>query len=376
MQDLGTVGGLCVLLVALQGCGRVVNDVDAHAGAGGVDATGGNAAGGVRIGPAGAGGEATSPAGSAGAAGAANAVVETTDPKGRLILNQQVDWLVVDESRLYWLTEPAGISGCMKEQCGETVLRYSPDATSFPAIGKDHVYWYAPTVSTSTGGAVSCPKTGCTDVPFALGAPYFRSAADGDFLYFQYANGIARCSYAGCGDEPQLVVQNETFRADQIKPIRFQGAYAYWLDASAVRRALKDGGSGPAQTLAVGPAKGVFDVSSRGVFWLDASERILSCPLTGCGDQSPTVVYANASPKGYLRADDLGVYWKEDDAVHFCAAEGCTTPQVLTTSNVIGFDIDDRFVYWNHTADAESPPLGTGIGTTIRRVLKPGASAP
>jgi hypothetical protein len=43
----------------------------------------------------------------------------------------------------------------------------------------------------------------------------------------------------------------------------------------------------------------------------------------------------------------------------------------LTSANVVSFDIDDRFVYWNHFADDESPPVGTGLGTTIRRVLKP-----
>ncbi len=340
--------GAIALLSCVQGCGgRSLSNGDASA-------AGSGGSTGVGVGAGGAA-EVAGAAGDAGAAGASG--VNTLE--GQLILPQQVDWLWVDAKRIYWLADPDKFGSCDKTDCSNTVLSYGP-TISFPAFAQDHVYWR----SQQQGAVLTCPTSGCTGQSSAVsGVPYsaLLLGAEGDYVYWSDSANLHRCLFSGCTPQPVVAasVPNDA-------GLVLSGSAVFWSSGNGLYTAPKDGSS-TIQPL-VSPQGVVTALAVVGplLYWMEDKTRILSCPINGCAGDEILLARLESDASYFLHADSTGLYWKQDNAVHFCALPGCTNQQTVTTQDVRSFAVDDQYVYWN-----QNDAIGTGFAMNIRRTAKP-----
>ena len=183
MNELGKWTA-AVLLFALPGCGRAVDDTASAAGANGSGVGGETASGGKTSHP--------SDEGASGADAGAGGSEEGIGPEGALILERQIDWLLIDGDRLYWLADPDRFERCLKNDCKHTMVSY-PNATEIPAVADGHVYMRPP------GAIFTCPSSG-RSAAIELVSPTINGSisAGGDSVYRSEGDTIQRCRFSGC----------------------------------------------------------------------------------------------------------------------------------------------------------------------------------
>jgi hypothetical protein len=318
--------------------------------------------------------------GAAGSAGTANAPVLVFEQHGAPLVNE----LLVDETRLYWQNQNFVFQGCLKTDCQNSLLTYSTtsDLNGTPniAVSAGNVFWLGE--PSHHGEIDTCPSSGCAGEPLRLiqdpnvdlnsglvgvdGSVYWRSTFD---LY--------RCAASGCQAAPELV----SLSAGKMPT--FAGGYAYWTsytDTSLlVQRAPKDG-SAPLSTVyetastPTAMAQLQFAVTSDTLYLVDANDRILSCPASGC-DTPNVVLDDGVAFKGYVQADASGVYWLEtaqtfgdsSTVLHFCATAGCASgSSTVAGPGVVAYALDADSVYWID----QVPQSWQGIGGEIHRIAK------
>jgi hypothetical protein len=201
-------------------------------------------------------------------------------------------------------------------------------------------------------------------------------AADVGDVYWSSALDLYRCAPTGCGAAPQIVAPEQAYDSQYVRPT-YSRDNAYWIgydpDASPVlssdtkntlRTAPKDGSALPTTVLTDSIAAIAADETN--VYWTNFSNHILRCPISGCTD-SPVVIDASDTPKGYVSLDDSGLYWQEDPtnsgAVHFCPLDDCSSEATLTPSGVQSFASDSQYLYWVEGTRSSG-------GTAIHRVPK------
>lgn len=358
--------GLGLLLLACGG--KSASEGDAHGGASGV--AGASASGSAGANSAAGGDEsAAGSAGSGDAAGAAGTIDEN-DPAGTPVLKRQIDWLIGDAERLYWLADPNVFQGCRKDDCAHTLIDY-PNNFSIPTLGNASLYWYG-----NNESVLACPKTGCVGAPTLVGGDGVEemrlvAGADGEYVYWVDQTQIRRCKELSCtsyADRHTIALSPTPAWTFELL---FQGADVFWSSTTGIYRAAKDG-SGEAQLVATAPSSSYpyIGVNAHGVYWIDQqTQRILSCPSSGCGDSPPTVVVSTTADKRWLTVDDSGLYWVElpDHEIHHCPLSDCSQPIAFTQGGISGpYTADARYVYW-----VQSGGNDVVLGHDIVRRLKP-----
>jgi hypothetical protein len=323
------------------------------------------------------------------------------DLSPKKVVDERVDKFWVDDTRLYWQVDMGGLRSCLLSDCGQSTITYgTPWGYSF-GIGAKDVYWLP------DGKPVlidTCPKTGCSGAPRTFlddpnGIPSALSG-DGDYLYWSSSFDIYRCPSAGCGATPELVAANHT-AVDYS--FTFQGDYVYWAaptdnsaagDAagaggataiSGILRTLKDG-AGPVEQIqlphgadseeSISPNS--FALDPKHAYWIDSSNRIQSCPLEGCANESPVEIFSSPGQKYSLRVDDTGLYWVEPapqiegacgegGALHYCAFANCASGEsVLPTDKAVGdYALSGPYLYWTEQSPDNCYPIN------IQRMAKP-----
>ncbi len=288
--------------------------------------------------------------------------------------------ILVDDTRLYWINGNGDLQGCLKDNCAHSVTNYanaiakgSDQWSPLVAVGGGYVYWFA-----SDNTLYSCPSTGCGNTPTKViqdssipALELVSVAADAGFVYWTSALDLYRCAPTGCGSAPELVAPVKT------DSVTYSGDNAYWVDndpndngvfssdsKNALRTAPKDGSTPPTTVLTDSVAWVAADETN--VYWTNFSNHVLRCPVSGCTD-SPTVVNADDTQKGYLELDGSGFYWQEDPlnsgAVHFCPLGDCSSETALTPTNVQSFAVDTQYLCWVEGT------VGSG-GVAIHRIAK------
>jgi hypothetical protein len=140
------------------------------------------------------------------------------------------------------------------------------------------------------------------------------------------------------------------------------GAFAYWADGSAVRRAPVDGSATPTVLATVGNREEIFGlaVDSTSVYFavgsLDSPGAIKTVPITG---GTPTVIATSTWPL-QVAVDGAYVYWT--NAAQVTRGPSCDTslmrvalgggvPEVLASGQMGAtyLALDANFVYWTNT---------------------------
>lgn len=313
---------------------------------------------------------------------------EPIDHTPRTILPESVYLFWVDDTRLYWIVfgEPT-LRSCLKNDCATTTTSYGSVWGYGVAIGRNDVFWGPIDSPTSI---VTCPKTGCVSAPRLLFQdPSYVAirviAADADYFYWSSAFDIYRCPSAGCAATPEVVAADETTDSD----FGFQGDSVFWRETtvdehggtlSAVVRAAPKDGSRPPRTV-LGPNEAPrlepgFALDATRIYWVDDTERVMTCPLQGCGGVPPTVLVTGDLRKSSLQVDGSGLFWLEasptdgfnSQALHYCAfADGASQlSSTVLEGPIPAYTMDDRYLYWGkRSADS-------GYPTSIRRSPKPG----
>ncbi len=274
---------------------------------------------------------------------------------GAIVLPDEVTAIWADESRLYWTTVESPVTSskfesCLKSDCARTITTYSSQQAIDVAIAGGHVYW---NVINNDETIFSCPSTGCDGPPTrVVQDPTLGSiSADGDYVYWASGLDIYRCLYTGCAATPEVVATQES---PKVK-LAFQGSDAFWSDdVASIRRVPKDGSRLPTTFTATQTFSIATDAAS--LYWIenDYADTVHSCPLTGCDANGGSALLATSPGRDdQLAVNASGVYWLDIDsavgqpAVHSCPLAGCGTGiQTLTSPGVIGFAVDDSYVYW------------------------------
>ncbi|HEY4106383.1 MAG TPA: hypothetical protein VGM44_20930 [Polyangiaceae bacterium] len=265
--------------------------------------------------------------------------------------NLLASFVASDGTRLYWLDIQGELQSCVEPACDGIVTYTRVGAylgIGFVAAG-GHIYW-----ADVDGSIYSCPSSGCAGAPTkvvddpTLAATVVPLSADGDYVYWPSARDLYRCFAAGCGPTPEVVAHGESG-----KPA-FAGTNAYWLatvdGVRAIRNAPKDG-SAPAQTFLSGNFTSIA-TTAEDIFWLDSSNHVLRCPLTGC--DTPALVDDSTGEKDALQFDELGLYWLEGyldmGEIHYCPFSGCSSgSELLAPTHVQSFAVDSTYLYWVET---------------------------
>jgi hypothetical protein len=97
------------------------------------------------------------------------------------------------------------------------------------------------------------------------------------------------------------------------------------------------GGAGDDGIVASGQAapKGLA-LDAKNVYWASSGDgTIVSCPLTGCGGEEPTVVVDNAPGVRGIAVDGMNVYWMSDpnagsmSSIKKCPLSGCPAQPIV-----------------------------------------------
>ena len=315
----------------------------------------------------------------------------SVDRSTRTVVDASVDEFWADDTRLYWQTHASSLQGCLQNDCSHTTVSYGTNGTYSFAIGDEDVYWVAAGVNETL--FYTCPKTGCSGSARTVlrdpnGVPQTLSA-DGDYFYWSSAFDIYRCPSAGCGATPEVVAANHTIGA----PLTFQDENAYWPiptssdsgDAGAAGSGAPSGvlyapkdGSAPVKVLSLREdsdssqspntnyySYNSFAFDSQRVYWIDASARILSCPLEGCPEPGTVELASSSANRFRLSVDSVGLYWFEmapsinvagvcgnGGALHFCAFDQCAAGESTVLANAVyEYALGGPYVYFTKQMD-------------------------
>jgi hypothetical protein len=299
----------------------------------------------------------------------------TVEPDPVLVTGQKFAGVLVDEQRLYWLTDQGGFQSCAKADCEHSRLTYSTTRTGPSAIAAagGHVYWatsYPPTI-------ISCPIAGCgskstlvVEDP-SLHAPIF---AYRDYVYWSSDFDIYRCPASGCAVTPEVVVT-----AALADSLVFDEALVYLIGETGILSAPIDGSETPTLVIALSDTPQALAVGRGYLYWA-TSRQVFRCMIASCDTSASLLVTTDAFLSGF-RVDSSAMYWLEGASVHSCPLPGCeqsvalTSPKVAdlyTSTQNLRFAIDEIYVYWLEMADQtpESPLPPKSWGKSIRRTAK------
>jgi hypothetical protein len=246
---------------------------------------------------------------------------------------------------------------CITSACQPVTLATLPAPVPI-AVSKTQVY----VASLDEGYVASLPLTGGTAVTLAPdeGSPR-HIAADSNFVYWcDESSGTVRRSTP---DGSTIV----TLASGQLTPwaLTVDATDVYWTNGFF----SSDAGTGPTVlSCALGGCGGVptvvysDTVSSRGiglvgasVLWAEPySDKIVTCPKTGCPASGPTAVAAGQSGATSIATDGVNLFWQDDGigSLMMCAASACTTPTMvasgISTTGAYGNAVaaDSARVYW------------------------------
>ncbi len=318
--------------------------------------------------------------------------------------HEMIDFWADDERIYFSDTYTFNLQSCVYDNCNATYVSYGSSTGPVNTTAND-VFFGAATEANSykTGlpsGILRCPKQGCGGAPenFIRTGSAAAPVTDASYFYWSSTFDIFRCRLTGCPEVPETVVRGQT----STGTIAVLGANLYWwavtnddtatsgqeshlysapIDGSAAAQQLTLTGPDPSGLIYAEPA---IAVSATGLYWIEAGQKIMTCPLEGCGDRAATALVSTDTPKQKLWVDDRGLYWLDSDGfsgyqnlitgkVLFWPLAGCAAgeaPRALTPNAVRKFVLDSQYVYWN-APDGTSTADPYGVDQLIYRVAKP-----
>jgi hypothetical protein len=288
------------------------------------------------------------------------------------IVNEPATALWTAGDHLFWTStvsvgDNGRVRGCLTSGCDGSIIDY---ALAFP----DSVVASPTHLVFARGSILACPIAGCGLAPSAVYAGHaLRLALDADFVYWSELSdrSIYRCPISGC-QVPSTVASGQVSLDDVLV---VADGDVYWRSGDELRVGKGDG-SEPYRVAVRRADTAQLAIVEQTAYFVDRQNQILNCAISDCAD--PQVLVPSTTEKFGLRADAGGVFWLEkNDAVHFCAASGCSTgPHAVTPPQVFTFAIDERYVYWserveNIFASMSSPTMEAGVtGGAIHRTAR------
>ena len=323
--------------------------------------------------------------------------VPTDNGNDSLSFDNIVQEMVADDSNVYWdwwSGTASRTQGCAFENCSSTLTNYAEGQPV--AVNQDDIFLSSYASVSGVTTVSRCPRAGCVGAPANIaqtGPSYPTFKFDQESIYWVSEFDVYRCPLTGCGDVPELVAA----RLDDdpglqgingYSTLMLAGSTVYWAvptndHGTDLYSAAKDGSR--AATLephveSLGPDIVAFDDR---FYWVDGSNRILSCPQLHCSEVVPTVLVATDSLKGSLSVDERGVYWldraktqpiQQYGGVWFCPASGCmgdTSPTLLSSNDVSYFTLSQQYLYWYESRSETRGDVSWVVGGSIFRTPKP-----
>ncbi len=334
-----------------------------------------------------------------------------TGPDELGVIDEQVDSIVTDVSRIYWIgthwisdsIAHSSLHGCDKRDCAGSFLTYGTgfDGFGLSVIG-DRLYW----ISDGTGGPglriQSCNVAGCDVEPHTVSLDLLGSVQTGTFsgdsayLCTDIGDGQGVIRVPLSGDPPITLGSVEL----GCGPLAVYGDYLYWMSPSTsgatqlsrAQRARIDG-TGPVEDLArdlevpgvPSPYYGriqyhfsPFALHASDMYWAQGTLRgsIARCPASGCSSAPETIVDPVHSPVNVM-LDGADIYWvhsmpDQSYAISACATAHCE-PRLLVQgmASSEAFATDDAYLYTATTTQRVDPDVYWKSGSSrIRRVPK------
>jgi hypothetical protein len=317
--------------------------------------------------------------------------------------------LVIDETRVYWVTrdnprtlpgqfpkESSVVRSCAKADCAGTLITYAflQGLPEYLAVNRTTVFWARSQAMFPADEIVACPIAGCDGPPKVIikGVTLFSFQADDTHVYWQSHDAtLLRCPVQGCAGLPELVVA-----LNEIGPQRamtLDATHLYWLTGNGaltegrVATAPKDG-SAAIRYIAEGLSMlRSIAVQGETVYFSEfySGGWVKSCPVSGCG-KAPTVLASSLDFPTLLDVDGDRAYWfqsigdwyghpGQDAAADLmeCPLEGCgSSPTVLATElhGPLALAVDATHFYWASSGERKLEGSNQYSDSAIKRMRR------
>ena len=193
--------------------------------------------------------------------------------------------LAIDATDLFFTA--MGVRKCARTGCGSSPTTLAPNPGSGITTDGTNVYWVGQM------GIQKCAVTGCGGTPSALAtneqfimdgsdcAPALGGcdmiATDGANVYWLEQGGspqnVHKCGVQGCGTTPILLEASQ----NQLQGIATDGQNVYWSAGGTIRKCSTAGCGGMPAVLVQGTANAIV-LDNANVYWTDASGAVLKTP--------------------------------------------------------------------------------------------------
>ncbi|HSQ62690.1 MAG TPA: hypothetical protein VLM85_05730 [Polyangiaceae bacterium] len=249
---------------------------------------------------------------------------------------------------------------------GQPLISAPMVSTSGIAADALNVYVSATPAPTVSWNLMSCPATGCKDMPPILVSDKgpFAFAVDATSFYWGTNSAVQKCPLAGCNGAPTTLVTNGASNG----PLVVSATGVYWIGNETITNGYFGdvlmcsigGCAAPTVIASAQPSPTALAIDGSYVYWtvgeetdagtaIPAPQSILRCTLGGCNGK-PTALVTNASAIRGLVSDGANLYWTNAPGdILRCPVAGCAnapTTIVPAQSGPRSFAVDDTSLYW------------------------------